>query len=197
MQFRPNRSLMYLQLVGALILAALPAACLAIPLYVFGKGQGLVVPIVVGVFATIAILRILFVLLHFPTIRYEIDDQNVTNSEGMFWRVKRSTPVDKITNVDVRQGPLDRMLGIGQIWIFTPSTGAQMPEARLVGVEDPHRLRARILAVSEDAKSAALHAAAGERYGQPRADDDTLLAEMLETLKRIELLLKSTSALVD
>jgi membrane protein YdbS with pleckstrin-like domain len=188
MQFQPNRSLMILQLIGALILAAIPAALAAIPLYLFlGNRLPFVVPIVVGVFLAILFLRVLFILLHYPTIRYEIDGQNVTNSEGLVWRVKRSTPLDKVTNVDVRQGPLDRMLGIGEIWLFTPSTGALTPEAKLIGIDRPHDLRARILALAEDAKATDTQPAAAANL--ERRDTEALLVQTLETLKRIEKLL--------
>ena len=195
MQFRPSRKLMYEQLVLALLFPVIPIAFIWGLLIVLGKGDPwsvpMVMPIAVSVLVGITLLRILYILLHFPTIRYEIDAQNVTNSEGLFWRVKRSTPVDKITNVDVRQGPLERMLGVGQVWVFTPSTGAVTPEAMLIGVEDPHGVRAQLLALAEDAKSAETHRATASTHDGAYVGDNELLAEMLATLRRIELLLKS------
>ena len=185
---------MAMQIIAALLIPLIPVTMFAVPLVIIGKGLP-VIPIIGGVYASIAGLRIVYVLVHFPTIRYQITAQNVTNAEGRFWRVKRTTPVDKITNVDVRQGPLDRMLGVGQVWIYTPSTGALTPEAKLIGVADPNAIRTEILALAEEAKSArgASHGDAPGAQLQQRSIEG-LLEEMALTLVRIETHLKTRRA---
>ena len=193
MQFQPQRKVMAMQLIAALLIPLLPLAMLAVPLVMIGKGLP-VVPIIAGVYAAIAGLRILYILIHFPTIRYEINAQNITNAEGRYWRVKRTTPVDKITNVDVRQGPLDRLLGVGQVWLYTPSTGSLMPEAKLIGVDDPHAIRTEILALAEEAKSVAggSHGGDASVANLQQRSTEALLEEMALTLVRIETHLKTS-----
>jgi hypothetical protein len=36
--------------------------------------------------------------------RYELGEQSSPIPEGRYWKVRRSTPLEKVTNVDVRQG---------------------------------------------------------------------------------------------
>src|SRR5205814_377097 len=111
-QFQPNRKVLYVRCLGSLVFL-IPAATLALVLFRAGEDLLSVAYVFVTVIFAIGVLSLLYTVFQFPTIRYEITAQQVINSHGLFWKVKRSTPLDKITNVDVRQGPIDRWLGVG------------------------------------------------------------------------------------
>ena len=83
--------------------------------------------------------------LYFFSIKYSLDDKYIVKDSGVLWRRRRSVPLEKITNIDVRQGPLERIIGYGKILIFTPSTGARIPEMKIFGVDDPHGMKQRII----------------------------------------------------
>ena len=110
-------------------------------------------------------------ILYFFTIRYELDDRYVTKTSGVLWKKRRSTPLEKITNLDVRQGPFERLLGYGKIWIFTPSTGAHTPEQKLVGVQSPHEMKRTVVERCE-----------GARLPQAAASEETLVAQPTEVV---------------
>jgi membrane protein YdbS with pleckstrin-like domain len=182
LEVRPAKALLKLRLcmswfpgmIAGVVLAAIFARTHLEPLIGFGLG-----------FLPLTALIVSYTIAHFRTIQYEIEDRKFTNSEGVFWKVRRSTPLDKITNVDVRQGPLERFFGIGQVWIFTPSTGALTPEARMQGIENSHEMKSLILVRSETAKKPA--AASPASQSNPAPDESlSLLRQIAASLKKIE-----------
>lgn len=133
-------------------------------------------------------LLALYAVLHVRSLRYLLGDRYLTKMSGILWRVSRLTPLDEITNVDVRQGPVERLLGFGQVWVFTPSTRAQTPETKLIGVADPHALKELILARAEACKASPLphHGPPASAAGAFGEEAIPVLTAILETLRRIE-----------
>jgi membrane protein YdbS with pleckstrin-like domain len=192
LHFQPNRKVLNVRRAFALVFSILPSLFVAVPLLINSAQWSTIVAAVVGTYVVLAGLRILFLTIHFDTIRYELSELALTNAAGRFWKVRRTTPLEKVTNVDVRQGPIDRWIGVGNVWVFTPSTGALTPEAMLVGIDQPYEIRARILALAEKARG--VPAAALSPVGLPGAAgpavSEDVLAEMLRTLQRIESLVR-------
>jgi membrane protein YdbS with pleckstrin-like domain len=142
--------------------------------------------IVAGTFFTVTLFQAAAVLTRYTTVRYELTDTHLISTEGITSKVQRSTPLDKITNVDVRQGPLDSMLGIGNIWVFTPSIGSATPEVMLVGISDPYKIKDLLM----QAKSSASSPASAGSKGGDITGNTAVLQEILKTLRNIEDLLK-------
>lgn len=86
---------------------------------------------------------------HFLSLRYALDGHYVTKASGVLWRHRRSIPLDKVTSIDVCQGPLEQILRIGQIRIYTPASGSDTPEETLVGVREPAAAKAALLRAAE------------------------------------------------
>ena len=120
LEFRPTKILLVFRLIGVALVSmpvggVVVAACMetSVPAAkAFSLGS--VVPL---------LLFGLYTVLYFFSIRYELDDRYISRASGVLWKQRRSIPLEKITNIDVRQGPIERILGYGKIWIFTPSTG--------------------------------------------------------------------------
>jgi membrane protein YdbS with pleckstrin-like domain len=91
-------------------------------------------------------------VLHFRSLLYTLDDNYVTKLSGRLWWHRRAVPLDQITSLDVRQGPVERLFGMGQVWIFTPSASDAGPEEKLIGVKDADSVREAILKQSRQAK---------------------------------------------
>lgn len=140
----------------------------------------------VGFFIPLVLLSIYFVLF-FNTIRYELDERYVTKSSGVLWKKRRSIPLEKITNLDVRQGPFERIFGYGKIWVFTPSTGAAKPEEQLLGIPNPHEMKETIIARSEAAKLPQ-NTVPSEKIINQISNNDVvaLLSDIRDSLVRIE-----------
>lgn len=90
----------------------------------------------------------LWITPFYRSLEYVIDSDSVRAKRGVFWRKRVSVPYTKITNVDVTQGPFERMCDIGRIHVQT--AGAAGPqgthaELKLVGLRDLARLKEAIM----------------------------------------------------
>lgn len=139
MKFKPTNIILIFWLLWATL------GCGGFYALIFSRVAPADISFVSTVFLTIYVLICVFEILYFKSIKYVLDDKYITRTSGVLWKKRRSIPLDKITNLDVRQGPIERILGFGQLWLFTPSTGSDKPEEKLIGITGPHALRETIL----------------------------------------------------
>ncbi len=122
---------------------------------------------------------------HFFSIHYELTDRYLSACYGIFWKVCRTTPLEKITNLDVRQGPLAWVFHLGDIWIQTASTGSGEPEVKLIGLADAKRIHDLILERCDITKRG-VAVSAGGLSARETTDVLATLSQISETLKSIE-----------
>ena len=113
--------------------------------------------------------------------------------KGVFNKVERTIPLEKITDLSASQGPIMRYCGLKRLGVETAgqSTGAQGGSlVSLIGIRDTDDFRAAVLAqrdratgASTDAKTPA--ATIAHSPSTPGASTDTI-EEIASTLKRIE-----------
>lgn len=110
-------------------------------------------PIAVGLSLSLSLMFIgiaafidFYLRLFHKSIFYVFDEKRVMLRYGVWWRVQKAIPIEKITDVRTVQGPLERVYGIGQVLIFTPGTGAMHPEGRMYGLRDYDNVREEIAA---------------------------------------------------
>jgi uncharacterized membrane protein YdbT with pleckstrin-like domain len=182
LEFRPTRILLVFRLIGV-ALVCLPiggivtAVCVETNISVSKAfSLGSLIPLVC--LAT-------YTTLFFFTIRYDLDDRYISRSSGVLWKQRRSIPLEKITNLDVRQGPFERIFGYGKIWVFTPSTGAATPEEKLAGITKPHDMKQVMIERSEAAKHAQ-PITTQDKSVEPSGEVVSLLSEIRDSLKNIE-----------
>jgi putative membrane protein len=70
-------------------------------------------------------------------------------SDGVFTKVRKTIPLDKVTDIGLVQGIVDRWFGLWRVSVQTASSGQAAPEAMLVGLRDPKEFRRRVLAQRE------------------------------------------------
>jgi len=95
---------------------------------------------------TIPIL--LWIPAFYRSLEYVVDNDSVKMKKGVFWRKRVTVPYTKITNVDVTQGPVQRMLNIGTIHVQTAGAGGAQgakAELKLLGVRDLDGLKDTIM----------------------------------------------------
>lgn len=91
---------------------------------------------------------LLWIPAFYRSLEYIVDSDAVKMKKGVFWRKRVTVPYPKITNVDVTQGPVQRMLNIGTIHVQTAgagSTQAAQAELTLLGVMDLDGLKDTIM----------------------------------------------------
>ena len=84
----------------------------------------------------------------YKSLGYAIESDCVRMEKGVFWKKNVTVPFTKITNVDVTQGPLQRVFNIGTIKVQTAGAGgAQGARAELVliGVRQLEGLKETIM----------------------------------------------------
>jgi len=84
-----------------------------------------------------------FVLPYIPaffrSLEYRINSDSISGKSGVFWKKTTTIPYYKITNIDITQGPLQRMFQISNIHCQTAGVaGPQGKKAELLmlGIRD-------------------------------------------------------------
>ncbi|HUG18676.1 MAG TPA: PH domain-containing protein [Planctomycetaceae bacterium] len=103
-------------------------------------------------------LGILFAILYAITIgkwlpqrqadalRYWLDGYTLRVDQGVYFLKRKAIPLDRVTDVILSQGPILRYCGLWTLNIQTAGAGGQViPEAVLVGLENPETIRDEIL----------------------------------------------------
>jgi len=143
------RYLFYLQALGELVFwaaATLVGATFAWTVVPF--------PWLVGgslAFALLLLVRALWVpWLSYDRWAFAVRAGDLVLSRGVLFRQVTSIPMRRIQHVDVRQGPIERLLGLSSVVIYTGSgMGADGVIPGLL-TEEAGKLRDRLVAVSGD-----------------------------------------------
>ncbi|HSA84180.1 MAG TPA: PH domain-containing protein [Patescibacteria group bacterium] len=80
--------------------------------------------------------------------KYELRDDGFRQEHGVIWKKYVTIPYEKIQNVDIYKGPLDRIFGISDLNIQTAGiSGGTRTEGRLPGLspEVAERLRDELI----------------------------------------------------
>ncbi|MGC9781350.1 MAG: PH domain-containing protein [Candidatus Heimdallarchaeota archaeon] len=91
--------------------------------------------VVTGIVSVLILLTCFLFARYYKTINYEIQDTEVTIVKGLFVKTRTIIPFRTITNLVIKQGPVDFVLGISQIIIQTAGESQKAePEGRIIGV---------------------------------------------------------------
>ncbi len=197
--FTPDTSFRsYLILVTALGMM-IPVFFFAFMIFGITEGAGSALAVMAGIFAVLAFAGGLWAYLYYDTVHYLLTPTEMTWGRGVLWKQTGIVPYNRITNVDIIQGPVMRVFGISDLRIQTAGySGNHMAEIKLQGIRDPEPLRAAIMdfvrsghpvAAVTGAETAAAPAFASARSPSGQAADAAVLQELREirgVLKKIE-----------
>ena len=117
------------------------------------------------------------------SIKYVLEDDEIVVSRGVWWKTKSIVPYNRVTNVNIYQGPISRYFGIGRLSIQTAgfsgvnSSGNKTAEADFVGINN-----------FEETRETVMNFVKGRRPVSVEAAPDSLRdnnVEVLEELRRI------------
>jgi len=140
-----------------------------------------------GVWTIISLLILAWMEPFYRSIEYVIDEDAVGGKRGVFWRRRTMVPYEKITNVDVSQGPLERTFNIGKVHLQTAGAGGQqgaVAELRLVGIRDTEGVKETVMARVRAARSSGSQAAPASS-ATPGEGEGEVLAQILAELRAI------------
>ncbi len=108
------------------------------------------------VFGIMTLVCVIFMACLLPLIpatyrnlEYAVTDEAVIMKRGIFWKKRATVPYKKITNIDITQGPLQRMLNFGSLHIQTAGAGGApgaVAEIVMEGIRDLEGLKNSIMA---------------------------------------------------
>jgi len=137
---RPERELKTAMfIVWGIVLISVLASLSTLIIFVPEASAKVVFGILLIIFLLIMVLWAFWIPAFYKTLEYYIDSEAVKMNSGVFWKRLVTVPYGKITNVDVAQGPLQRMYRIGTIHVQTAGAGGAQgaqAELRLNGVRD-------------------------------------------------------------
>jgi membrane protein YdbS with pleckstrin-like domain len=138
--------------VAAVVLVVLLLAAFAIPaLGEVGKNTWfdaskawLVLGVVLGAYVLLRGIRIGLRAARLRATRYRLTNQRIVVETGLVSRTMADVDLRSVDDLVFRQGPMERLLGIGTVGVV--SSDRNLPRLQLLGVKDPRATRELIRA---------------------------------------------------
>ena len=92
-----------------------------------------------------AVLIWLWISSYFKSIKYMVSDDFIRIQKGVFWKGLSTIPFEKVQNVEIHQGPIERSFGLGKILIHTAGySGQPTAEGVVKGIIDFQKFAAAL-----------------------------------------------------
>ncbi|MBE0697330.1 MAG: PH domain-containing protein [Anaerolineaceae bacterium] len=191
--FKPNakfKSKMFITatLIALVILIGCALMFSLIALDRSARGAGLLIAFLVcaGLDALWYIPGMILVVPYCNSLKYEIHEDEVIVNAGVITKSVKHVPFRTITNISIRRGVLDRMLGLGSLHIQTAgaSDSSGKPEESLVGMENVQEVY-ELVATELRRFRSGMTPTAAEANDATLAGDQETLAAILEEVKAI------------
>jgi len=128
---------------------------------------------------------------YYSSIRYAFANNEVVIERGVYWKRKSFVPYNRITNIDIVQGPIARRFGLGTIRVQTAGysaggggTATHVAEAVLLNVKNFEELKDMIMNFIRKLKPVAVETeaevAAPENIGKQILNELRKIREILE-----------------
>lgn len=121
---------------------------------------------------------------YYDTIFYKLTENEIVWRRGVWFRQTGIVPYNRITNIDITQGPISRRLGIASLKIQTagysaPSSGfGKSAEIRIDGMEQFEEIRGLIMEFVRGKKPVAV-----ESYEEDKDINSKILNELIKIRK--------------
>jgi len=162
--------------------------------YTANEEEGLLslLPLIAPILLVVAVaIALLWVVLYYQSIAYHLNKTEMTWKRGVWFRRTGIVPYNRITNVDIVQGPLMRLFHFSDLKIQTAGASVDgNPEISLVGIKEPEPLRALIMDFVRGQPSVAAVTGA-ETAGTPSNYTNPDMAALLEEVSTIRKILES------
>ncbi|NHJ46746.1 MAG: PH domain-containing protein [Asgard group archaeon] len=91
--------------------------------------------VVTGIILVLMLSTFFLLASYYKTIKYEILDTEITISKGLLVKTRAVIPFRTITNLVIKQGPIELLFGISHIIIQTAGESAKAePEGKIIGL---------------------------------------------------------------
>lgn len=124
------------------------------------------------------------------SITYVLDDDKITVTRGVWWKTKSFVPYNRITNINIYQGPISRRFGLGRLSIQTAgfsgtsSSGVKVAEAVIFGVKNFEEIKDIINSFVKELRPQAIEAEAETKPA--KGINQQILAELRKIRRTLE-----------
>ena len=125
-------------------------------------------------------------------MRCTLTDKNVRVAKGVWTRIEKTVPLDKITDMGLVQGPIMRFYGLHSLSLETAGQSSAGSLIKLEGIKNVESFREAVLEQRDQVVAKLNEPSSPKALVAERASDDVLL-EVRDILRRIEQLLKNQS----
>lgn len=191
-RFKPDPSFKKLQYLYLLILLLflLPLAVTIIMLIAFFTPEFAVILtfFFLAIYLLILSPSIIWINLYYLSLFYTFTEDEIIVERGVWWKHRNIVPYNRITNVDIRQGPLSRLLGLWAIHVQTAGyhvapQGYGVSEAILQGIKNVEETKSFILSMVRRLKPVSVEA--GVETVSSKLDEQ-ILAELKKIREALE-----------
>jgi len=92
-----------------------------------------------------AVLVPFWIPMFWNTLKYTIQDDRVTYTGGVLFKKRITVPFTKITNINIHEGPIERIFGVGRLRIQTAGMSGQTgAELVMYGISDLDHMRSTV-----------------------------------------------------
>ena len=105
----------------------------------------------IGPLIIIAAIALYWIPKFHSSIKYVLEDDKITVTKGVWWKTRSFVPYNRITNINIYQGPISRYFGMGKLSIQTAgfsgttSSGVKVAEAEIFGVKNFEEIKDAII----------------------------------------------------
>lgn len=150
--FKPDRSIVSLFTVVFVVVMLFFSAILIAAGYLSGS-----LPLL-GAMVAVVLIAVcwyaFWIWKYYESIWFELKDDEVTWKRGVWFRQTGIVPYDRITNIDIYQGPLMRYFGFSLIKLQTAGySGQYKAEITLEGIVEGEELRETIRSLIRDTRT--------------------------------------------
>jgi membrane protein YdbS with pleckstrin-like domain len=183
--FKPSPALITLFSVNFFLFLVLIGGFTALPVLIASGLEPMVTLLCAGIFVVLLVIFVIWVRLYYASMWYELRVDEMSWKRGVWFHTTGIVPYNRITNLDIRQGPVMRALGISSLSIQTAGySGQAVPEIRIEGIEHAEELRELIRAMVRGCSQA--HDGTGTGATAPKATDRMILEELVKIRTLLE-----------
>jgi membrane protein YdbS with pleckstrin-like domain len=140
--FKPSVALTTWFIVDFILVILLILSFTIVPVIIASEPDWIITGLTLTGVLILIVIFVAWVRLYYVSMWYELMDDEMSWKRGVWFRRTGIVPYNRITNLDVIQGPVMRRLGISTLSIQTAGySGQAVPEIRIEGIEYAEELR--------------------------------------------------------
>lgn len=191
--FKPAPALVNWFIIDFALIVIFILACTVFPV-LLSMPDPLFTAILLFSIIVVFVLFAYWVKLYYHSMWYELHDDEMRWKRGVWFRTTGIVPYNRITNLDLKQGPVMRWLNISTLSIQTAGySGQAVPEIRIEAIEHAEELRELIRTLVRQSGSGAHNDGTGTNAPVPVQSSTGSMSTnllMLDELKKIRFLLE-------